>query len=218
VTNQFKQNGFLVVRNYLDQIGLDLSLLQEYFYLKFSCFKSSSSRLTPGSFNYYGDTLTETILKLSLNKFENYTGFNLLPSYSYTRLYVKGNKLTKHMDRSAAEISATMCVDISDKEYPPTIYMSETNRDEDAIPLILNPGDLCLYHGSRMWHWRDRIKNDWMVQCFFHFIDADGESVQQIYDGRSGLGLPPICDEQPKLNIESSYYKQYISNAYRSIP
>lgn len=215
MTNKFKENGFLVVRNYLDLIGLDVSVLQEYFYLKFSTSESSASRLTPGSYNYYSDLLTETILKLSKNNFEKYTGYNLSPSYSYTRLYVKGNKLSKHRDRKEAQISATMCVDISDKEYPSTIYMSKTNQDEDATPLILNPGDICLYDGSKMWHWRDRIKNDWMLQCFFHYFDADNQNTV-LYDGRSNLGMPPIHDSTKKMDKTSKYFNRYISNAYRS--
>lgn len=213
MTNKFKENGFLVVRNYLDQIGLDLGVLQEYFYLKFSTSECSASRLTPGSYNYYSDLLTETILKLSKNKFEEYTQSSLLPSYSYTRLYVKGNRLVKHKDRKEAQISATMCVDISDQEYPSTIYMSKTNEDTDGIPLILNPGDICLYDGSKMWHWRDRIKNDWMLQCFFHYFDADTENTV-MYDGRSSLGMPPIYDTTKKMDKTSKYFKQYISNAY----
>lgn len=216
MTSKFKENGFLVVRNYLDQIGLDLSVLQEYFYLKFSSSKCSSGKFTPGSFNYYSDLLTETILRLSKNKFEEYTQYSLLPTYSFTRLYVKGNKLVKHTDRKAAQISATLCVDISDQEYPSTIYMSKTEKDEDATSLILHPGDLCLYDGSKMWHWRDRIKNDWLLQSFFHYVDADGDKKNLIYDQRSNLGMPSIHEDQPKIDATSKYFNQYISNAYRT--
>lgn len=214
MTDSFKQNGFLVVRNYLDQIGLDLNVLQEYFYLKASSTKIKDDPQTPGSVNYYSDLLTETILKISKPNFEKLTGYSLLPTYSFSRLYLKGNKLKKHTDRMAAEISGTLCVDYSG-EYKSEIYMSPTDKESDATKIILNPGDLCLYDGIKMWHWRDRIKNNWLLHIFLHYVDAEGDKKDLIYDQRSYLGLPSINDKEFKQGHTSDYFKEYISNAYR---
>ena len=36
------------------------------------------------------------------------TGLKLVPTYSYTRLYRKGNILQRHKDRPSCEISTTL--------------------------------------------------------------------------------------------------------------
>lgn len=217
MNSNFKKNGFLVVRNYLDQIGLDINVLQEYFYLKGLTTKVKDDPQTPGSVNYYSDLLTETILKISKSKFEKFTGYNLLPTYSFSRLYLKGNKLTKHTDRMSAEISGTLCIDYSGKHHS-EIYMSPTDKESDATKVILNPGDLCVYNGIKMWHWRDRVKNDWLLHTFLHYVDADGDKKHLVYDQRSYLGMPSINDKQFNQGHVSNYFKSYISNAYRQLP
>jgi len=49
---------------------------------------------------------------------------------------------------------------------------------------------------------------------FFHYVDANGDKKNLIYDGRSHLGMPSIYDEQSKIDTTSKYFNQYISNAY----
>ena len=39
---------------------------------------------------------------------EKKTGLSLVPTYSYTRIYNKGNILKKHKDRPSCEISTTL--------------------------------------------------------------------------------------------------------------
>jgi protoheme ferro-lyase len=47
--------------------------------------------------SYYADPLIEMILKDKLAHVEEVTGFKLFPSYSFTRVYQKGEELKAHM-------------------------------------------------------------------------------------------------------------------------
>ena len=62
----------------------------------------------PGSYAKYGDRLMETLLVKTIDVMQKKTGLKLVPTYSYTRLYRKGNILRRHKDRPSCEISTTL--------------------------------------------------------------------------------------------------------------
>jgi hypothetical protein len=55
-----------------------------------------------------------------------------------------------------------------------------------------NPGDLIVYRGCEIEHWRDAFEagpNSYQVQAFFHYIDKSGPYYPEYsYDKRPGLG------------------------------
>ena len=62
----------------------------------------------PNSFSVYGDTAMETLLLKTQSIMEKQTGLNLIPTYSYARVYESGDVLHRHKDRYSCEISTTM--------------------------------------------------------------------------------------------------------------
>ena len=52
--------------------------------------------------------LMETLLVKTIAVMQKKTGLKLVPTYSYTRLYRKGNILQRHKDRPSCEISTTL--------------------------------------------------------------------------------------------------------------
>ena len=77
----------------------------------------------PGDFSKYGDPIFDTLLSLSLEQMETLTAKELVPTYSYHRLYTTGTELTRHKDRPSCEISTTLCIgyDVSNvdaSKYP----------------------------------------------------------------------------------------------------
>ena len=62
----------------------------------------------PGSFSHYADIAMDTLLLKVQPIMEQHTKIKLIPTYSYTRMYAKGNELKRHKDRSSCEISTTM--------------------------------------------------------------------------------------------------------------
>ena len=86
----------------------------------------------PGAFSKYADWVMETLLQYMRPIMRAKTGMDLIPTYSYTRLYEKGNILHRHKDRPSCEISTTL--HLGGDEWP--IFLDPTGGDfvinEDA--------------------------------------------------------------------------------------
>jgi hypothetical protein len=146
----------------------------------------------------YADPAMETML-LHLHKvMQENTGLKLHPTYSYYRIYRPGDKLEKHTDRPSCEISATLCFnydyDNSDT-YTWPIYM-------DGNSVNLMPGDLVIYRGCDLEHWRDQFNllspTAWHLQGFFHYVEVGGKYDSYKFDRRESVGLPSV--NQPISN------------------
>jgi hypothetical protein len=183
----FKDNKYLIVRDFLDKKTLDI--IQTYFFIRVKCgFGDRNDAQAPGSYSFYSDPLMESILDRSCGELSEKTGINLLPTYSYTRVYVKDNELKIHRDRPSCEISATLSLGFAGDINP--IFFSKNEDRSDAVKILLNPGDLCLYRGCDLWHWRPPFENKWYLQSFLHYVDGDGPYKDNIYDEREFLGMP----------------------------
>ena len=121
----------------------------------------------------------------------------LVETYSYTRTYDRGAYLKSHTDRPSCEISATICLDYkSDDNTPWKIWVqNDRNYIDDAVhdqlslfeisqkPVIgkrkgcvavsLEIGDVLLYQGPNIPHWRDTFLGDYSSHMFLHFINAN---------------------------------------------
>lgn len=182
----FQKDGYEVVRGFLDEQFCEFA--QEYMYTKI---RGGNADLGDGqaykSFCLYGDPFFDTILALSVKHLSEVTGKRLAPQYTYTRLYQYGEELTKHRDREECEISATLTLGYPNKSEP--IYFSREEDGSDAVPINLEVGDLCIYRGCELWHWRPQFESDWYLQVFLHLVDVDGPYKNQIYDYRQYLGM-----------------------------
>jgi len=184
----FKEKGYEVVRNFLDEDFL--KFIQEYFYLRIRAGHAKlGDEQAHNAFSFYGDPLIETILSSSCDALSSIAGHKLLPTYSYTRLYGKGDELKNHIDRPSCQSSATLSLGLPEGQESNSIYFSRNDDKTDAVEIILNPGDLCLYRGCELWHWRDPFTQDWCLQAFLHYVDADGPYKDFIYDKRYYLGI-----------------------------
>ena len=141
-------------------------------------------------FNCYGDFLMDSLLVASHEAMQKYTGLNLIPNYSYWRLYEKGSELEKHTDRESCEISTTLCLGYDtanlEQSYNWPMYVKVNDID---VPLHLEPGDMIVYRGTEIEHWRESFLGLNHAQVFLHYNDADGP-YQIRYDGRPMLGIP----------------------------
>lgn len=105
------------------------------------------------------------------------TGKDLIPTYTFGRVYRKGDELEKHTDRPACEVSCTLTLGYkSDHIWP--IY---AGSDE---PIELDEGDLLIYAGCDVEHWRKPFEGDVWVQVFLHYVDANGPHKDHALDGR----------------------------------
>jgi len=186
----FKEKGYHVVKNFIDK---DFTyFIQDYFFLRIK-----AGHATPGdcqapfAHSFYSDPLIETILEASIESLSEISEFKLLPTYTYTRLYGKGDELLVHIDRPSCEMSATLALGVPEGEEINPIYFSKNKDKSDAVEILLEPGDLCLYRGCDLWHWRPEFTQKWYLQAFLHYVNADGPYADHIYDKRPYLGMDP---------------------------
>ena len=105
-----------------------------------------------------------------------------------------GNELKRHIDRPSCEISATL--NLGGDMWP--IYLKNIKGVSKQVKL--NPGDLLIYSGSDLEHWRDPFEKEMCGQVFFHYNDANGmHGEQNRYDTRPHLGLPTFTKKQAKF-------------------
>jgi len=62
----------------------------------------------PNTYSCYGDFFMETLMMKVLPVMQQSTGLNVIPTYTYTRAYKKGDILKRHKDRPSCEISTTL--------------------------------------------------------------------------------------------------------------
>jgi len=149
----------------------------------------------PGAFSLYGDPIMDSVLELGTTKLQYLTGIKLMPTYSYHRLYVQNNDLKRHKDRPSCEISATLCLgyDTSNlskehKDWNWPMFISKEDGGK-GTPLHMKPGDIIVYRGCEVEHWREPYPGLNHAQLFLHYNEIDGQ-FQNVYDGRPLLGLP----------------------------
>ena len=120
---------------------------------------------------------------------EKHTELKLLPTYTYTRAYKKGDILHRHKDRPSCQISTTL--HLGGNQWP--IFIDPTGGDNvpTGSQVDLKVGDMLVYSGCELEHWREAFKGNVCVQTFLHYNDADGRfGKENIFDKRPMLGIP----------------------------
>jgi hypothetical protein len=183
----FEEDGYLIVRNFLSK---DLcNFAKVYFKIKQDTLDYDIDIQCPDSKSFYGDIFCESILLTSIKTLSELSGIDLIPTYSYARVYAKGDELKIHVDRKECQYSATLCLGRPSNESISPIYFSKNEDGSDASELYLEEGDLCLYKGNDMYHWRTPFEQKWYLQTFLHYVDANGPYANTLFDGRRTLGL-----------------------------
>lgn len=129
------------------------------------------------------DTVVERIWPFLENILEE----ELIPTYSYARLYTNGNVLERHTDRPSCEISASIQLGRS-HHYAWPIYAGDQRFD-------LAEGDAMLYQGCNIPHWRDVCAGPpdyYSGQVFCHFVRAHGPHAKHAGDQRWKNGEMPF--------------------------
>jgi hypothetical protein len=131
------------------------------------------------SFSWYGAYISDSLLLLMKDRIEKITGKTLNPSYSCLRVYYNGADLKPHKDRDSCEYSATFSVTSDEPSWP--IWF-------EGKPLSLNAGDMCVYRGTELTHWREKYEGEEHIQVFLHYVDANGKHSENHMDGRTQFG------------------------------
>lgn len=138
------------------------------------------------SFALYGTYITDSLLLLFKPILEKIVNKPLEMTYSYYRSYYKGADLFRHKDRHSCEYSATFCINKHNTNWP--IYF---DTHVGTIEIELEEGDLAIYRGCDLFHWRNELLGPRFCQAFVHYIDANSTDAEYYkLDGRVALGLP----------------------------
>jgi len=143
----------------------------------------------PNTYSHYANIAMETLLLKCQPQMEKATGLKLYPAYTYARIYKKGDELKRHKDRFSCEISTTM--NLGGDAWP--IYLEPSGKKGmKGVKVDLNPGDMLVYSGCELEHWRKKFKGKECVQVFLHYNDYKTKgSKDNMFDKRPHLGLPP---------------------------
>ena len=142
----------------------------------------------PLSWSVYGDPELDGVLAKLVPGLSKQLGVELLPTYTYARIYEPGETLVKHKDRPSCEISGTLTLGFDPGSGIWPIYFGRDDDDVVGTGFEINTGDLVMYRGCELNHWRPPYKGKWQVQVFFHFVDANGPHKDHAMDGRESLG------------------------------
>ena len=211
----FKDKKYIVIRNAISyelaNFGLNYLLLKREavawmhknnYVSEFTPgFGTWKDKQVPNTYSIYGDTFMETLMMKVLPIMQQRTDMNLIPCYTYTRIYKKGDILKRHSDRPSCEISTTLHLGGD----PWTIFLDPTGQktviDEykqihkpnapKGIPVDLEVGDMLVYSGCDLEHWREPFKGDNCAQVFLHYNNIDGPfGTENKFDKRPLLGIP----------------------------
>ena len=211
----FKEKKYIVIKkaisfelanfafNYLLLKRDAVKWMQENNYIsKFTPgFGTWEDKQVPNTYSCYGDMFMETLMMKVLPVMQERTEMTLIPCYTYARIYKKGDILKRHKDRPSCEISTTLHLG----GEPWTIFLDPTGAnyvvDEykqihkpnapKGIPVTLEVGDMLVYSGCDLEHWREPFEGNLCVQVFLHYNHADGRFAEKNkFDKRPMLGIP----------------------------
>jgi len=200
----FEKNRYVYLNNVLTKENCE-RLTKHMFQLKEEG-KLTQDTQCPLSWSVYGDPEFDSILEILAKELSKQLEIQLYPTYTYARIYETGEELKRHSDRPSCEISGTMTLGFDPDSRLWPIYFSKDPEDLIGKSLDIDVGDLVMYRGNELTHWRPKYKGKWQVQVFFHFVDANGPHKDWKFDKRPELGLSAetkskTCDSENKTMI-----------------
>ena len=168
-----------------------------------------------GSYAIYGSIVGDMVLQQLKPLVEKNLKKKLYETYSYARVYKKGDILERHKDRFSCKISGTL--NLGGEAWPIHIANNPSEgkaegrilgggRSEKYIPgtakgesVILNAGDMLLYPGAELEHWREPLKKGKCIQLFLHYVNVkDKDAEKYKHDGRPMLGVDTLIRKEKK--------------------
>jgi hypothetical protein len=200
----FKKDNFCVIK---EAISKDLAIfLYNYFSMQKqvydTCIKEryispfetmigyyeGQDEQIPNTYSQYSNIAFETLMLKLQPVMEKTTKLKLTPNYTYARIYKPGDELKRHKDRFSCEISTTL--NLGGDKWPIFIEPSE-KEGMKGISVNLNPGDMLVYKGNILEHWREPFKGKDCAQLFLHYNNTKTKgSKENLFDRRPHLGLP----------------------------
>lgn len=179
----FNKNSYVVLQNFVDMdyIRWARPYFEHRFFIDKDYKMSAAKAAVPLGKTYHGDPLAEVLLHTLKPEVEEVVDKELYPTYAFTRLYEAGQHLIKHKDRPACEYSLTLPINYTG--WPIVV---------EGIGIELSPGDVLLYKGRELQHWREPLIEGHQIQLHLHYVDANGPCAEWKYDKRRKYSQQPF--------------------------
>jgi hypothetical protein len=181
----FEQNGCVRVDGFIDP--QTVTIVSQYLEnrIRRGEWVEAEDKQNASKLFCYADPLIEALLLTCKDGVEAFTGKELLPTYSYSRVYQPGEELVPHVDRPSCEVSVTVSVAFRGEVSPLYIQYGENEPEKH----VLAPGDAVIYKGCEAKHWRHPLSdNQLVVQFMLHYVDKNGPNAEYIKDKRPAYG------------------------------
>ena len=139
----------------------------------------------PNTPAFEADPLMERLLVAINPLLEEVTHLQLYPTYSYLRVYKRGDVLARHIDRSSCEITVSVSLGYDAKDPWPLWIEGPCG----TVAFRLHPGDAAVYRGIDCYHWREPFEGEHAAQVFLHYVDQQGPHAAWKYDKRTWLDV-----------------------------
>jgi hypothetical protein len=192
----FKKNNYIIVKNAVPKIVAYVAyhylLLKREVYLKhiehgktIEHFGVMGDPVAGNTYCHYSDILMETLLLEMLPTMQKKTKLDLIPTYSYCRIYKNGDTLRRHKDRPSCAVSTT--IKLGGDSWP--IFLEPSGlKGKKGKKIKLETGDMLIYDGEKLEHWREEFKGQECAQVFLHYTEKKNKDL--LFDTRPIAGLP----------------------------
>jgi hypothetical protein len=177
MNQQLINNNYLHISNFISKEEANSLADKLIEYSKLPGNLMTNDPQAPNSLAMYNYLPFVKLLVKKINHVSAILEEDVLPTYTYTRIYSKGEELKRHRDRPACEISLSLNLK-KDTDWP--IWFQKPNGEE--ISLELNQGDAVMYLGEVSDHWRNAYQGQEHVQLFLHYVRTEGSKYWAVFD------------------------------------
>lgn len=102
------------------------------------------------------------------SKISQYLNQQLFNTYNYCRIYKSGEILEPHKDKNQCEVAVSLTLHTdNEKIWPIWLY---SNQEQKSVEVILNVGDVLIYKGYELLHWRNKFNGpEEQIQAFLFY-------------------------------------------------
>jgi len=189
----FSKYGYVIVRNMISEeltkfIADEFTMVRDVYHHVNNVPLEDTTRFGDSTvkhaFCYYAPLCFEILYPRIMPRCEAILNKKLFPSFSYARILYKDAKMEKHVDRASTTINTTIIFENDPEPYDFWL----TDLEDNDVALKLNAGDMCLFDGGKLNHWRDTYTGNKCIQASLGFANEE----INMYDGRKMLGAPGI--------------------------
>lgn len=203
----FNEEKYKIVPNAISKdvcevVSKEFELLKDLVYLEDTKQTQypNNDEMVEKSFSWYAplafESLSDTLVKRIV---EDVVGEEVYPTFSYGRIYYNQAIMEEHKDRACSEYAVSLCLSVDQNvSWPLGIEDSKGNK----IYVNQQPGDLIIYKGTELKHWRDMYLGTKQISAFFFYVRKNGPKSILKYDTRPMLGLPTSAC---KISVEQQW-------------